>query len=119
MITLTQLFSFSLCRLGTKLMKMVKDRGRLEQLVVGGGQPVSKVRDLEMEEMVEELQEKVQTLQKQNEVLKQRHHASRQQLLSLQSRRAPPYGHIQSRVNSGLKKLRDDASSDSRPKCTL
>uniref|UniRef100_H2U762 RPGRIP1 like n=1 Tax=Takifugu rubripes TaxID=31033 RepID=H2U762_TAKRU len=105
-------------KLGTKLMKMVKDRGRLEQLVAGRGQPVSKVRDLEMEEMVEELQEKVQTLQKQNEVLKQRHHASRQQLLSLQSRRAPPYGHIQSRVNSGLKKLHDDASSGSRPKCT-
>uniref|UniRef100_A0A674MG23 RPGRIP1 like n=1 Tax=Takifugu rubripes TaxID=31033 RepID=A0A674MG23_TAKRU len=106
-------------KLGTKLMKMVKDRGRLEQLVAGRGQPVSKVRDLEMEEMVEELQEKVQTLQKQNEVLKQRHHASRQQLLSLQSRRAPPYGHIQSRVNSGLKKLHDDASSGSRPKCTF
>ncbi|XP_056906990.1 protein fantom isoform X4 [Takifugu flavidus] len=105
-------------KLGTKLMKMVKDRGRLEQLVAGRGQPVSKVRDLEMEEMVEELQEKVQTLQKQNEVLKQRHHASRQQLLSLQSRRAPPYGHIQSRVNSGLKKLHDDASSGSRPKCS-
>lgn len=119
MITLTQLFSFSLFRLGTKLMKMVKDQGRLEQLVAGRGQPVSKVRDLEMEEMVEELQEKVQTLQKQNEVLKQRHHASRQQLLSLQSRKAPPYGHIQSRVNSGQKKLHDEASSGSRPKCTL
>lgn len=99
-------------------MKMVKDRSRLEQLVAGRGQPVSKVRNLEMEEMVEELQDKVQTLQKQNEVLKQRHHVARQQLLSLQSRRAPPYSHVQSRVNSGLKKLRDDASCDSRPKST-
>lgn len=79
---------------------------------------MSKVRDLEMEEMVEELQEKVQALQKQNEVLKQRHHVARQQLLSLQSRRPPPYGHIQPRVNSGLKRLQDDASSGSRPKST-
>lgn len=107
---------FSLFRLGTKLMKMVKDRSRLEQLVAGTGQPGSKVRDLEMEEMVQELQEKVQTLQKQNEVLKQRHHVTRQQLLTLQSRRAPPFSHVRSRVNCGLKKLPDDDSSGSRPK---
>lgn len=118
-LKLTFLHFFCGFRLGTKLMKMVKDRSRLEQLVAGRGPPVSKVRDLEMEEMLEELQEKVQTLQKQNEVLKQRHHVARQQLLSLQSRRAPPYGHIQPRVNSGLKRLQDDASSGSRPKSTL
>lgn len=103
-------------RLGTKLMKMVKDRSRLEQLVAGSGQQVSRVRDLEMEEMVEELQEKVNTLQKQNEVLKQRHHVARQQLLSLQSRKAPPFGHMQPCVNSRLKRLQDDALSGSRPK---
>lgn len=107
-------------RLGTKLMRLVKDRGRMEQLAVGGGQPVSRVRDVEMEEMMEELQEKVRGLQAENEGLKQRLLVAKQQVINSQSRMTTPYGHIQSRVSSGLKKLRDDASSPSqtRPKST-
>ncbi|KAI3371040.1 hypothetical protein L3Q82_023522, partial [Scortum barcoo] len=107
-------------KLGTKLMRLVKDRGRMEQLAAGGGQAVSRVRDVEMEEMMEELQEKVRALQSENEGLKQRLLVAKQQLLNSQSRRPTPYGHVQSRVSSGLKKLRDDASSPSqtRPKST-
>ncbi|KAL7403119.1 hypothetical protein ABVT39_024788 [Epinephelus coioides] len=107
-------------KLGTKLMRLVKDRGRMEQLAVGGGQSVSRVRDVEMEEMMEELQEKVRSLQSENEGLKQRLLVAKQQLINSQSRRPTPYGRVQSRVNSGLKKLRDDASSPSqtRPKST-
>uniref|UniRef100_A0A8C4H861 RPGRIP1 like n=1 Tax=Dicentrarchus labrax TaxID=13489 RepID=A0A8C4H861_DICLA len=91
-------------KLGTKLMRLVKDRGRMEQLAVGGGQPVSRVRDVEMEEMMEELQEKVRGLQTENEGLKQRLLVAKQQLINSQSRRPAVYGHVQSRVNSGLKK---------------
>uniref|UniRef100_A0A3Q4BS08 C2 domain-containing protein n=1 Tax=Mola mola TaxID=94237 RepID=A0A3Q4BS08_MOLML len=105
-------------KLGTKLMKLVKDRSRLEQLAVGGGQRVSRVRDVEMEEMIEELQDKVRALQRENEGLKQRLLVAKQQLINKQSRRPTPYSHIQSRVSTGLKKPQDDASSPSliRPK---
>ncbi|XP_042267947.1 protein fantom [Thunnus maccoyii] len=107
-------------KLGTKLMRLVKDRGRMEQLAAGGAQPLSRVRDVEMEEMMEELQEKVRGLQAENERLKQRLLVSKQQLINCQSRRPTPYGHVQPRVNSGMKRLRDDASSPSqtRPKST-
>nr|XP_020504543.1 protein fantom [Labrus bergylta] len=107
-------------KLGTKLMRLVKDRGRMEQLAVGGAQPVSKVRDVEMEEMMEELQEKVRALQGENEGLKQRLLVAKQHLINSQSRRPTAYGHVPSRVNTGLKRLRDDASSPShtRPKST-
>ncbi|XP_053175272.1 protein fantom [Scomber japonicus] len=107
-------------KLGTKLMRLVKDRGRMEQLAAGGAQPVSRLRDVEMEEMMEELQEKVRGLQAENERLKQRLLVSKQQLLNSQSRRPSPYGHVQPRVNSGTNRLRDDASSPShtRPKST-
>ncbi|XP_054475584.1 protein fantom [Anoplopoma fimbria] len=105
-------------KLGTKLMRLVKDRGRMEQLAVGGGggQLVSRVRDVEMEEMMEELQEKARGLQAENEGLKQRLLVAKQQLINSQSRRSSPYGRVQSRVHTGLKKLRDDSSSPSQPR---
>ncbi|XP_072242869.1 protein fantom [Leuresthes tenuis] len=98
-------------KLGTKLMRLVKDRGRMEQLVAGGAQPAPRVRDVEMEEMMEELQEKVRGQEAENERLKQRLLVAKQQLLNTQSRRQTLYGHVHSRVNSGTKKLRDDTSS--------
>ncbi|XP_034734816.1 protein fantom-like [Etheostoma cragini] len=107
-------------KLGTKLMKLVKDRGRMEQLAAGERPPAPRVRDLEMEEMMEELQEKVRGLQAENEGLKQRLLVAKQQLINSQGRRPAPYGRVPSRVNSGVKKLRDDSSSPSptRPKTT-
>ncbi|XP_036431859.1 protein fantom isoform X3 [Colossoma macropomum] len=100
-------------RMATKLIRLVKDRKRVEQVssagrVVGG-------RDVEMEEMIEELQEKVQELEKQNEGLKQRLLTAKQQLQT-QSRRPTAYSHIQSRINSGLRRLREDTPvSPQRP----
>uniref|UniRef100_A0A3Q2DEJ9 RPGRIP1 like n=1 Tax=Cyprinodon variegatus TaxID=28743 RepID=A0A3Q2DEJ9_CYPVA len=98
-------------KLGTKLMKLVKDRGRMEQLAAGPAQPPSRFRDVEMEEMVEELQEKVRGLQAEKEGLKQRLLVAKHQLLNSQGRRQTQYEHVPSRVNSGMKKLRDDSSS--------
>uniref|UniRef100_A0A668A1U1 RPGRIP1 like n=1 Tax=Myripristis murdjan TaxID=586833 RepID=A0A668A1U1_9TELE len=95
-------------KLGTKLMRLVKDRGRMEQLAAGGGSAFPRVRDLEREELVEELQEKVRALQGENEGLKQRLLVAKQQVLQVQSRRTTPYGHVQPRINSGMKRLRDD-----------
>ncbi|XP_014849464.1 PREDICTED: protein fantom [Poecilia mexicana] len=99
-------------KLGTKLMKLVKDRGRMERMATGAAAP-TRFRDVEMEEMVEELQEKVRALQGEKEGLKQRLLVAKQQILNSYSRRQTQYEHVPSRVNSGLKKLRDDASSQS------
>ncbi|XP_054897053.1 protein fantom [Poeciliopsis prolifica] len=103
-------------KLGTKLMKLVKDRGRMEQLAAGTAHAATRFRDVEMEEMVEELQEKVRALQGEKEGLKQRLLVAKQQILNSYSRRQTQYEHVPSRVNSGLKKLRDDASSPARPR---
>lgn len=90
----------------------------MEQLAAGGAQPPARIRDVEMEEMMEELQDKVRSLQTENEGLRQRLLVAKQQLITSQSRRQPAYGRVQPRINSGLKRLRDDASSPSqaRPK---
>lgn len=95
-------------RMATKLVRLVKDRRRVEQVAAGGVRPGG--RDVELEEMMEELQEKVQELQMQNEGLKQRLLAAKQQLQT-QSKRPTPYGHVQSRVNTGLRRLREDTFS--------
>lgn len=112
-------FSWPL-RLGTKLMRLVNDRGRLERLAAGGAngpEHSSRVRVAEMEEMVEDLQEKVRALQNDNEGLKRRLHMTRQQLISKLSRRPSPYDHIQPRINTGVKNLR--SSPHPRPKSQL
>lgn len=89
----------------------------MEQLAAGTA-PSSRVRDVEMEEMMEELHEKVRALQAENEGLKQRLLVAKHQLVNSQSQRLTPYDRIQPRVNTGLKKFRDDVSSPSlaRPK---
>ncbi|XP_007228260.3 protein fantom isoform X1 [Astyanax mexicanus] len=92
-------------RMATKLIRLVKDRKRVEQMT-SAGRAVGG-RDVEMEEMMEELQEKVQELEKQNEGLKQRLLIAKHQLQT-QSHRPTPYSHVQSRINSGLRRLRQD-----------
>lgn len=106
-------------KLGTKLTRLKNNRGRMEQLAAGTA-PSSRVRDVEMEEMMEELHEKVRALQAENEGLKQRLLVAKHQLVNSQSQRPTPYDRIQPRVNTGLKKFRDDVSSPSlaRPKST-
>ncbi|XP_013769291.1 protein fantom [Pundamilia nyererei] len=106
-------------RLSTKLKRLMNNRDRMEQLAAGTA-PSSRVRDVEMEEMMEELHEKVRALQAENEGLKQRLLVAKHQLINRQSQRPTPYDRIQPRVNTGLKKFRDDMSSPSliRPKST-
>ncbi|XP_063333546.1 protein fantom isoform X1 [Pelmatolapia mariae] len=105
-------------KLGTKLKRLMNNRDRMEQLAAGTA-PSSRVRDVEMEEMMEELHEKVRALQAENEGLKQRLLVAKHQVMNSQSQRPTPYDRIQPRVNTGLK-FRDDMSSPSliRPKST-
>ncbi|XP_072291626.1 protein fantom [Eucyclogobius newberryi] len=104
-------------KLATKLMRLVKDRNRLEQLASGvAPQPGHRVRDVGMEELVENLQDNVRDLQAENESLKRRLRVAKQQILQ-QNRRNTAYNHVQSRINSGMRKLRDTPSpAPARPR---
>ncbi|XP_054632622.1 protein fantom isoform X2 [Dunckerocampus dactyliophorus] len=97
-------------KLGTKLLRLVKDRRRMEQLASGVGPPVSGRLDAEKEDMMDEFQEKVRALEAENERLKQRLFVAKQQLLGSPSGARSPYGRVQSRITPGLRK-QDDASS--------
>ena len=86
----------------------------MEQLIAGGERPAPGGRDVEMEEMMEELQEKVRALQQQNEGLKQRLLVAKQQLQVQSKRPTGPYGRVQLRINTGLKRQRDDSPTPSQ-----
>ncbi|XP_048402684.1 protein fantom isoform X2 [Stegostoma tigrinum] len=92
-------------RMATKLIRLVNDKKRSE-MESGGTKRIG--RDIEMEEMIEELQERVCELEKQNDGLKNRLVATKQQL-QVQGRRNTPYSYIQSRVNTGLRKVHEVA----------
>ncbi|XP_075693618.1 protein fantom [Rhinoderma darwinii] len=90
-------------RMATKLIRLLQDKKKAEQ---GSGVPRRSGKDVELEEMIEQLQEKVRELEKQNETLQNRLIAAKQQLQT-QGHRHTPYNYIQSRTNSGLKKVSD------------
>ncbi|XP_048461846.1 protein fantom isoform X3 [Rhincodon typus] len=92
-------------RMATKLIRLVNDKKRAE-MESGGTKRIG--RDIEMEEMIEELQERVCELEKQNDGLKNRLVATKQQL-QVQGRRNTPYSYVQSRVNTGLRKVHEVA----------
>ncbi|XP_067905559.1 protein fantom isoform X1 [Heterodontus francisci] len=92
-------------RMATKLIRLVNDKKRSE-MESGGTKRIG--RDIEMEEMIEELQERVCELEKQNEGLKNRLLAAKQQL-QVQGRRNTPYSYVQSRINTGLRKVHEVA----------
>ncbi|XP_036922198.1 protein fantom isoform X2 [Sturnira hondurensis] len=98
-------------RMATKLIRLVNDKKRYER--VGGG-PKRLGRDVEMEEMMEQLQEKVHELERQNEVLRNRLIAAKQQL-QVQGCRQAPYNHVHSRVNTGRRKAGESTGSQDRP----
>ncbi|XP_068116606.1 protein fantom isoform X2 [Hyperolius riggenbachi] len=91
-------------RMATKLIRLVQDKKKAEQ---GSSVPGRTGRDVELEEMVEQLQENVRDLEKQKESLHNRLIAAKQQLQT-QGHRHTPYNHIQSRVNTGLRKVAED-----------
>ncbi|XP_010211361.1 PREDICTED: protein fantom [Tinamus guttatus] len=90
-------------RMATKLIRLVNDKKRCEQ--VGGG-PKRLGQAVELEEMIEHLQEKVRELEKQNEGLHNKLIATKQQL-QIQGHRPNPYSYVQSRINTGLRKVSD------------
>ncbi|GCB60116.1 hypothetical protein scyTo_0006814, partial [Scyliorhinus torazame] len=92
-------------RMATKLIRLVNDKKRSE-MESGGTKRIG--RDIEMEEMIEELQERVCELEKQNEGLRNRLVAAKQQL-QVQGRRNTPYSYVQSRINTGLRKVHEVA----------
>lgn len=86
--------------MATKLIRLVNDKKRYER--VGGG-PQRLGRDVEMEEMIEQLQEKVHELERQNEVLKNRLISAKQQLQG-QGHRQTPHSRVQARINTGRRR---------------
>ncbi|EPY80129.1 retinitis pigmentosa GTPase regulator interacting protein 1-like protein [Camelus ferus] len=98
--------------MATKLIRLVNDKKRYER--VGGG-PKRLGRDVEMEEMIEQLQEKVHELERQNEALKNRLISAKQQL-QIQGYRQTPYSYVQSRVNTGRRKANENAGLQECPR---
>ncbi|XP_065520195.1 protein fantom isoform X2 [Lathamus discolor] len=92
-------------RMATKLIRLVNDKKRSEQ--VGGG-PKRLGQAVELEEMIEDLQERVRELEKQNESLRSKLISAKQQL-QIQGHRPYPYSYVQSRINTGLKKVSEAA----------
>uniref|UniRef100_A0A2K6KVC3 Protein fantom n=1 Tax=Rhinopithecus bieti TaxID=61621 RepID=A0A2K6KVC3_RHIBE len=99
-------------RMATKLIRLVNDKKRYER--VGGG-PKRLGRDVEMEEMIEQLQEKVHELERQNEALKNRLISAKQQLQT-QGCRQTPYNNVQSRINTGRRKANENAGLQECPR---
>ncbi|KAM9302046.1 protein fantom [Gastrophryne carolinensis] len=91
-------------RMATKLIRLVQDKKKAEQ---GMGVPRRSGKDVELEEMIEQLQENVRELEKQNESLHHRLIATKQQLQT-QGHRHNPYSYTQARINSGLRKVTED-----------
>ncbi|XP_059680675.1 protein fantom isoform X1 [Gavia stellata] len=92
-------------RMATKLIRLVNDKKRSEQ--VGGG-PKRLGQAVELEEMIEHLQERARELEKQNESLRSKLISTKQQL-QIQGHRPCPYSYVQSRINTGLKKVTEAA----------
>ncbi|XP_052653251.1 protein fantom isoform X1 [Harpia harpyja] len=92
-------------RMATKLIRLVNDKKRSEQ--VGGG-PKRLGQAVELEEMIEHLQERIRELEKQNESLRSKLISTKQQL-QIQGHRPCSYSYVQSRINTGLKKVSEAA----------
>ncbi|MBN3299379.1 FTM protein, partial [Amia calva] len=86
-----------------------EDKIRRKRAELAGSGVRALGRDVELEQMMEELQDKVQELEKQNESLRQRLIATKQQL-QVQGHRHSPYGHVQPRINSGLRRARNEVT---------
>ncbi|KAM5263740.1 protein fantom isoform 2-T2 [Ctenodactylus gundi] len=99
-------------RMATKLIRLVNDKKRYEQI---GGGPKRLGRDVEMEEMIEQLQEKVHELERQNEALRNRLISAKQQL-QIKGSRQTPYNYVHSRVNTGRRKVNENTGLQECPR---
>ncbi|XP_067407312.1 protein fantom isoform X8 [Emydura macquarii macquarii] len=97
-------------RMATKLIRLVNDKKRSGQI---GGGPKRLGQDVELEEMIEQLQEKVRELEKQNEGLRNQLISTKQQL-QVQGHRHTPYSYVQSRINTGLRKVNEAVAIQER-----
>ncbi|XP_039255957.2 protein fantom-like [Styela clava] len=88
-------------RISTKLIRLVNDRKKWSAETGTPGK--RSTREVSLEETIETQQDQIRKLQKDNEMLKQKLHVANQQLLT-QGRRHTPYGHVQSRINSGIER---------------
>ncbi|XP_019629312.1 PREDICTED: protein fantom-like [Branchiostoma belcheri] len=97
-------------RMATKLLRLVNDKKKADQQGAGrgaarpGGPAKRGGRDIETEEMLEELHGKIRDLEKENRLLKEKVMVAKQQLSS-QGKRHTPYTGVQSRINTGIKKV--------------
>ncbi|XP_054715408.1 protein fantom-like [Uloborus diversus] len=83
-------------RLATKMTRLLREKKNMELINSPGHK-----RDLELEEMVEDLQDKVRQLEKTNSHLREKMLVAKQQVIN-QVRRPNPYSHIPPKVNSGI-----------------
>ncbi|XP_061898648.1 protein fantom [Entelurus aequoreus] len=91
-------------KLGTKLLRLVKDRRRMEQLAGGVSLPASGRRDAEKEDIVSDFQEKNRALEAENKRLKERWFVAKQQLLGSPGGTRSPHGRALPRVVSTSRK---------------
>ncbi|XP_033116274.1 protein fantom-like isoform X2 [Anneissia japonica] len=97
-------------KMATKLLRLVNDKKK--QAPEGA---MKKGRDIEMEEMLDDLHTKVRELTKQNEAYKNKLMIAKQQLAT-QSKRQTSYPHVQSRIDTGRAKAAPDTSrQNARP----
>ncbi|XP_020840844.1 protein fantom isoform X1 [Phascolarctos cinereus] len=99
-------------RMATKLIRLVNDKKRCERI---GGGPKRQGRDVELEETIEQLQERVHELEKQNEGLRNKLISTKQQL-QFQGHRHTPYNHVQSRINTGRRKVNEISDFQESPR---
>ncbi|XP_023225697.1 protein fantom-like [Centruroides sculpturatus] len=86
-------------KLATKLSRLINDKKRLEQ----EGGTGNRKRDVEMEELVQDLQDKVREVEKQNCQLREKLLIAKQQAL-IHAKRPSGYRYVTPRVDSGRSK---------------
>ncbi|CAL1296145.1 unnamed protein product, partial [Larinioides sclopetarius] len=82
-------------RLATKMTRLLREKKSLELSHSPGHK-----RDLELEEMVEDLQDRIRQLEKTNTHLREKVLVAKQQVI-MQARRPDPYSHVPPKVNAG------------------
>ncbi|XP_069820291.1 X-linked retinitis pigmentosa GTPase regulator-interacting protein 1 [Dendropsophus ebraccatus] len=89
-------------RMATKLLRLTSDLGKQKEKKVPGARRDG--RDLEAEEMIEDLQERVRDLERRNEALRHRLTTYKQRLQFQNGCRHCPYSTVTARTDSGVRK---------------
>ncbi|KAM4052763.1 X-linked retinitis pigmentosa GTPase regulator-interacting protein 1 [Anomaloglossus baeobatrachus] len=89
-------------RMATKLLRLTSDLGKKGEKKAPGARKDG--RDLESEEMIEDLQERVRDLERRNEALRHRLSTYKERLQFQNSCRHCPYSTVMARTDSGVRK---------------